>query len=142
MIFRGTQKVSFMNKRSFEVEYRSMTLDNNLLKEEMDAATILYLPIKFTLPYFYLYSLSTKMVGYLGGSGGILYHGPGDSAACKLLHSENAAISCVSMDAQELENSLLKLIKNIPDISSNAKKLASKQFKLTDIQQRFWRHDS
>lgn len=138
LILRGTQRVKFVENRSFPVEYRPVTLNNDELKQELDIATILYLPIKFTTPDFYLYSLSTKMVGYLGGSGTILYHGPKDSAVCNLLEKSKSAISCNSLNIEEMVSRLQTLLAMKTDVSRNAKTLAQNQFCLPDIQERFW----
>ena len=138
LILRGTQRVKFVENRLFPVEYRPVTLSNDELKQELDSASILYLPIKFTTPDFYLYSLSTKMVGYLGGSGTILYHGPKDSAVSNLLQKSKAAISCNSLSIDEMVSSLQTLLASKIDISTNAKTLAKNQFSLPLIQDRFW----
>jgi hypothetical protein len=139
LILRATQHMPFLENRRFKTDYRPMTLDDAELKLELDKSAILYLPIKFTRPNFYLYSLSTKMVGYLGGSGAILYHGPQDSAACNLLTKNSAAVCCGNLDAAKLAEDVLSLLANQAGISANAKTLAKEQFSLTHIQERFWR---
>jgi len=139
LIMRGTDPVDFLNNRSFETEYRSDFVSDKEIKEELDSASILYLPIKFTLPDFYLYSLSTKMIGYLGASGTILYHGPGDSAACNLLRKSGSAACCASLEADDMINILLQLINDRNDYSANAKKVAHAEFNFDIIQKRFWR---
>lgn len=138
LILRGTQNLKFLNNRSFETEYRQVTFNDKELKDELDEATILYLPIKFTSPYFYLYSLSTKMVGYLGAPGTILYHGPGDSAAFKLLKKKNAAVCCTSLNIDELTKTISIALNQDKEIALNAKILANDQFNMQTIQQRFW----
>lgn len=138
LILRGTQKLDFLNNRSFPVEYRQDFVTDAQVKDELDAANILYLPIKFNLPDFYLYSLSTKMVSYLGGSGTILYHGPHDSAACNLMKQHTAAACCTSLDAAELKENILSVIKGGTNFSAHAKGLAKSQFDLENIQGRFW----
>ena len=137
-ILRGTQPLDFFKNRSFKVEYRPFTLNVDELKKEQDAADILYLPIKFNDERFYLYSLSTKMVGYLAAPGTILYHGPDNSAACNLLKKHNAALCSSSLNTEELVNSILELNSGSENYSENAKKLALKEFNLTAIQKRFW----
>jgi hypothetical protein len=139
LIMRGTDPVDFLNSRSFETEYRSNFVSDNEIKQELDSASILYLPIKFTLPDFYLYSLSTKMIGYLGASGTILYHGPGDSAACNLLRTSRSAACCTSLEADDITKILLQLISDKNDYSANAKKVAHTEFNFDIIQNRFWR---
>ena len=138
LILRGTQQLEFLRNRSFEIEYRPVTLDDTELKEEMETASILYLPMKFTTSDFYLYSLSTKMVGYLGSPGTILYHGPIDSAACRLLQKENAAVCCGSLEIAELVESINSILAGQNDFSANAKLLAKSKFNLNKIQQKFW----
>ena len=78
------------------------------------------------------------MIGYLGASGTILYHGPADSAACNLLRNSAAAACCTSLDAGDMVNILLQVINNKNDYSANAKKVAHTEFNFDIIQQRFW----
>jgi glycosyltransferase involved in cell wall biosynthesis len=138
LVFRGTQKLSFLKGRSFEMSYLPVVLDDTVLKQDLDAAAILYLPIKFVDPDFYRYSLSTKMVGYLGAAGSVLYHGPRDSAAGRLLHETKSAVSCNSLDAEEMARCIIQLIEERTNISANAKELARRRFNLELIQKRFW----
>lgn len=138
LLLRGTQKVDFLSGHSFQVEYMPLSFDNAELVRELNAASILYLPIKFIHPAFYLYSLSTKMVGYLGAAGATLYHGPADSAACNLLKAKNAAQCCTSLEADEMAKSIVELLQNKYLISQNAKVLAREKFDLDEIQHRFW----
>jgi hypothetical protein len=138
LVLRGTQRLRCLTGRSFETEYRLPTLDRADLKAELDAADILYLPIKFTSPEFYLHSLSTKMVGYLGAPGAILYHGPADAAVCRLLEKWDAAVCCGSLDTGELMTCLQQLLGRSRPVSANAKTLATAQFDLAGIQARFW----
>lgn len=138
LILRGSQTLTFLNNRKFNVDYRSNFVSDDEIKNELDEADILYLPIKFTLPDFYLYSLSTKMIGYLGASGTILYHGPEDSAANILLQKNQAADSCVSLNVNDMVKSLDKIMKSNNFASANAKKLAQSQFLLKEIQNKFW----
>jgi hypothetical protein len=143
IILRGTQKLSFLEKRNFLVEYLPFTLDNEVLKGELDNAAILYLPIKFTVSDFYQFSLSTKMVGYLGGAGVILYHGPSESAACLMLEEYNAAITCTVNDRDRMVDALkAALSTESVSISQHAKKLARQQFLIDNIQTRFWQNES
>jgi hypothetical protein len=140
LILRATQKIPFLNNRLFEVEYRDVTLDERELKTELDSSDILYLPIKFINPDFYLYSLSTKMVGYLGAPGGILYHGPANSAACKLLKKSGAAISCNSLTLDEMLIAIQILLDKKTEVAAQAKSLAHIQFDMQEMQARFWQH--
>ena len=140
LLLRGTQKVNFLNDRKFKVIYKPVSLDSDELKSELDNATILYLPIKFTDTYFYLYSLSTKMVGYLGGGGAILYHGPVGSAAYNLLHNNECTASCTTLKVEDMLAALDDTVKNCSVYSANAKKLAHENFLLSTFQRKFWQN--
>ena len=138
LVLRGTQKLSFLKDRMFTVEYRQTFVSDDEIKSEIDRADILYLPIKFNSPNFYLYSLSTKMIGYLGASGAIFYHGPSDSAANKLLEKYDSAISCFSLQEDDIVRSVKSLIDRHSEVSNNAKSLARQNFELKKIQNIFW----
>jgi hypothetical protein len=141
LLLRGAQKINFLNDRNFLVEYLPFTLDNSELKKELDQASILYLPVKFSQKDFYLYSLSTKMVGYLGGAGVILYHGPADSAACNLLKKHNASICCYSLSPGDLKEAIKVCLKNGRKISADAKQLAMNKFDMNSIREKFWAYN-
>ena len=142
LMMRGTQRLDFLQDRSFEVDYRQDFVSDAAIKQELDAADILYLPIKFNLPDFYLYSLSTKMVSYLGGAGTILYHGPANSAACNLLTAYNAASCATSLESEALKENILQILQGTHNYAANAKVLAQKEFDLTLLQNRFWQTQS
>jgi glycosyltransferase involved in cell wall biosynthesis len=142
IILRGTQELNFLSNRNFDVEYRKDFVSDEEIKLELDKASILYLPIKFSTPDFYLYSLSTKLISYLGSSGTILYHGPCDAAAHNLLKDNNAAISCLTLEVNDMIIQLKKMMDINQDISGSAKKLASTSFDLTNIRERFWNVNS
>ncbi len=138
LVLRGTQKLYFLANRKFIVDYKPLIIDNQVLKQELDSATILYLPMKFTDPAFYKYSLSTKMVGYLGAPGVILYHGPGESAACKLLVSNDASLSCTNLEISTLANTIQQRTGDWGRLAKNAKKLAMQQFDIEKMRSLFW----
>jgi hypothetical protein len=140
LILRGTQKVNFLTDRRFLVEYRQDFVSDESIKAELDQADILYLPIKFNLPDFYLYSLSTKMVSYLGASGAILYHGPQDSAACNLLKEYQASVNCTSFDVAEMKERIMDLLKIKNPTSLKAKELARTEFNLLALRKQFWQN--
>ena len=141
LVLRGTQSLSFLRNRKFSVEYRDNFVSDIEIKDELDRADILYLPIKFSEPDFYLYSLSTKMIGYLGASGVILYHGPVDSAACKLLHKYDSAILFTTLNVECMIDKIKEIIfdKELSfQKSANAKKLSKHHFDLARLQNHFW----
>jgi hypothetical protein len=138
LVLRGVKNVPFLNNRRFTIEYRNNFVSDQEIAQELNEADILYLPIKFTRPGFYLYSLSTKMIGYLGAPGKILYHGPEESAACKLLNESEAAICCTSLQMNDVVNAIGTLTEDATAVSSNAKQLAGSNFRLESIQKKFW----
>lgn len=138
LVLRGSKPLPLLAKRKFEVEYKTDFVSDQQIKAELDEADILYLPIKFTQRDFFLYSLSTKMISYLGAKGAILYHGPEESAACKLLAETSAGVTCTSTNAEDLSRQLLALTNNIHMYSANAKKLVHEKFDLTNIQDQVW----
>lgn len=138
LVLRGTQKLDFLANRKFIVDYKPLIIDNQVLKQELDSATILYLPMKFTDPEFYKYSLSTKMVGYLGAPGVILYHGPGESAACRLLERNEASLICTNLEISSLASTIHQCTSDWERLATNAKKLALQQFDIEKIRSLFW----
>jgi len=136
LVLRGTQKVDFLKNCSFDIEFRPSILDNDILKKEMNEADILYLPIKYSDEYFYKYSFSTKMVGYLGASGNIFYQGPMDAAAAKFLQKNDCAVICDSLDPSVIIEKL-KIVIGSNIYSLAAKKVAHEQFLLKNMQQLF-----
>lgn len=138
LILRGSGTLKFLQKRKFKVTYKNDFITDAEIKAEMDLADILYLPIKFSVPEFYLYSLSTKMVGYLGAAGKILYHGPDNSAACKLLKKNNAAFLCITLDETDMRNNIVGLLESDITIKENAEMLALNSFDINIINKNFW----
>jgi hypothetical protein len=100
----------------------------------------LYLPLPFGEKYqsFSRYSLSTKMVTYLGSGLPIIYHGPEDAAAGKLLSNANAGIFLTSLDPNLISKALYDLDRSLEKLVENALNLAKSQFMLSDVQSRFW----
>jgi hypothetical protein len=135
---RGTQKMNFISNTDFlDYEYLPFTIEHQILKNDIEKTDILYLPIKFSNEYFYKYSMSTKMVGYLGAPGTIFYHGPKDAAVSLLLSENNSAALSYSLNLNEIRIEFLKIFK-LNDYSKNAKILAMNQFNLYKNQNRFW----
>jgi len=138
LTLRGTQRLPFMQGRRFEICQLPATLSDVELRADHEMADILYLPIGFSRPHFYLHSLSTKMVGYLAAPGAILYHGPLDSAAARLLRGAQAAAFTDSLKPEALKNAILQAVSESFHFSSNAKSLAKKRFNLSEMRARFW----
>lgn len=106
-------------------------------------ADLLYLPLQFDeqSAHFVRFSLSTKMITYVGSGIPILYHGPGDAAAYHLLKEHHAALLHPSLNAAQLAD-LLGEIARAPAIATiaadNALQLARSRFLLAQQRSRFW----
>jgi hypothetical protein len=110
------------------------------IASDLDDADVLYLPLPFDSRYegFYRFSLSTKMVTYLGSGLPILYHGPADSAAGRMLGQHQAAILVNTLDPQAIMRALRRAQCETSEIVSNALRLARAQFMLEDQADKFW----
>lgn len=108
--------------------------------KDMDEADLLYLPLSLDRKYsnFARFSLSTKMITYLGAGLPIFYHGPRDSAVYTLLARHNACIGCFSNDPEEILVSLTQLKSRRQNIVQNALDLGRKHFRIGPIRERFW----
>ncbi len=108
---------------------------------DMESADLLYMPLPFAErnQNFARFSLSTKMITYLGSGLPILYHGPiAESAAGRLLQNNGAAICLDSLDPLEIQRSLAGAPQQYDSVTRAALTLASARFRLADTQQRFW----
>ncbi len=110
---------------------------------DMESADLLYLPLPFQKEQdlFVRFSLSTKMVTYLGSGIPILYHGPQASAAYDLLRKHDAALLPEGNDPAAIAQTLRALLADRSQGGANASRaleLARKEFILREIAQRFW----
>lgn len=110
---------------------------------DMRAADLLYMPLPFTAEdaCFVRFSLSTKMITYLGSGVPILYHGPREAAAFEVLAENNAAFTCDSLDPELLAATLREAIGNPSARNSrleSAIDLARRHFMLEQQRSRFW----
>src|SRR5437762_2612752 len=88
---------------------------------------------------FTRFSVSTKMVTYVGSGLPIVYHGPPVSAAYELLHRNNAAIFLTTLDPQEIADTLAQLTEEMRDaVVANALTLAARDFMSVDQTRKFW----
>jgi glycosyltransferase involved in cell wall biosynthesis len=112
------------------------------LQDDFATADLLYLPLPFGEQHRALgaYSLSTKMVTYLGTGIPILYHGPVGTAAHNLLSKHRAAALVTSLDAKEIARSLIDLLHGNmgPMFADNALELAAASFLRKEQQEKFW----
>jgi hypothetical protein len=110
------------------------------VQNDMLSADLLYQPMPFQQEAraFSQFSLSTKMITYLGSGLPIFYHGRDDSAACNLLRQYDAASLCTTLDPDEIAERLLHAVANRDAIVANALTLARSRFMLADQQRKFW----
>ena len=110
------------------------------IERDMLSADLLYQPMAFQEQSraFARFSMSTKMITYLGSGLPIFYHGPGDAASCQLLTRHEAAAICTTLDPEEIVTHLLDALARRKPIVNHALALARAQFMLADQQRRFW----
>lgn len=112
------------------------------VQSDLTHADALYLPLHFAEADepFGAYSLSTKMVTYLGSGLPIFYHGPADTAAERMLRENRAAFFATSLQPAEIADTLLDLWKGetTSAITANALQLARRNFLRADQHRRFW----
>jgi glycosyltransferase involved in cell wall biosynthesis len=114
------------------------------VQADMAKADCLYLPLHFgeADQPFAAYSLSTKMVTYLGSGIPIFYHGPAGTAAYNILQKNRAAALATSLVPVEIAAALTELLQ--PNVgfqfAENALQLARNSFLRRDQHAKFWQH--
>jgi glycosyltransferase involved in cell wall biosynthesis len=112
------------------------------VQADLAKADCLYLPLHFDEADkpFAAYSLSTKMVTYLGSGLPILYHGPTGTAAYNLLEKHRAAALATSLHPKEVAEVLSELFRdNLSDeLAKNALQLGRTAFLRRDQHAKFW----
>lgn len=110
------------------------------VEKDLENADMLYLPLPFAedAQAMSRFSLSTKLVTYLGSGIPIVYHGPADAAANRLLEEANASIRLNTNELQTMARILLDGLKSRNEIAENALKQARERFDLKVQQRTFW----
>jgi hypothetical protein len=110
------------------------------VEADMAQASALYQPLAIGPQYDDMnrFSLSTKMVTYLGSGKPIFFHGPADSAASRLLKRWDAALASESLDPSEIARVLRRCAEEGPKLAENARRLAMDRFMLADQRGMFW----
>lgn len=111
------------------------------VRRDIETADLLYLPLPFGEAYhdFVDYSLSTKMVTYLGSGRPILYHGPESAAAGVLLNEHQAAFIVGSMDSSRMTSVIQQATPDrVSELVKQALQLTESRFRMGEIQARFW----
>lgn len=115
--------------------------DEAQIARDMQDADLLYMPMPFGQKHenFTRYSVSTKMVTYVGSGIPIIYHGPSASAAFELLQRNKAAIFLTTLDPKEIARSLAEVTDTVRDnVVANALALAGREFMIADQTRKFW----
>ena len=115
--------------------------DEAQVQRDLQTADLLYMPIPFGPEHenFARYSLSTKMVTYVGSGLPILYHGPQNSAAYDLLSAHNAAVLVTTLEPGDIAASIAGMnVDRRARVAANALALAQRDFMLADQVAKFW----
>lgn len=112
-----------------------------VVSDDLRAADFAYMPLPFGARYrdFFRYSVSTKMVKYLGSGRPIVYHGPAEGAAYDVLAEHDAAILVHDLEPAAIRRALEDGLERSAAIAANGLSLAREQFRLGDQRSRFWR---
>jgi hypothetical protein len=112
---------------------------DDVVSKEMASCDFLYLPLPFgaAMELFTSYSLSTKMISYLGSGRPILFHGPRNSAAGKLLLKRDAALFAFQPDSFSVETAISSHTASCC-VVANALDLARERFTLKAQREKFW----
>ena len=139
MVLRGGRHFKWEDPTAPKIEIRPFGIPAEVEKD-MEEADVLYLPLSIEPRHrnFARFSLSTKMVTYLGAGLPILYHGPSEAAAAKLLGEAGASAVCASNDPKELLLALNSCTTQREEIVKNALRLADERFRLKPIREAFW----
>lgn len=114
--------------------------DETVVQDDLTRADLLYLPLPFdpALSGLVDFSLSTKLITYLGSGLPIVYHGPARGAAHELLVRHDAAILVTSQDPAVIAAAITCGLGRCEEIVARAQRLARDEFLLGAQRQRFW----
>ena len=115
--------------------------DESAIAHDMERADVLYLPLPFGERHrdFVRLSLSTKLVSYLASGLPIVYHGPPEAAAARLLAAHDAGVLVTSLDPETIARALLDARERADALGRNALALARTRFDPDAVRRRFWR---
>jgi len=138
-IVRGGRRLSGEDPSAPSIEVLPFAPQEAVL-DDFNSMDLLYLPLSIEPQYanFAKFSLSTKMITYLGSGLPIFYHGPIESAAFQLLQKNHACVSCHSNDPQAISSALKKVALDRDTIIKNALELGKRDFQIAEIRNRFW----
>lgn len=138
-IVRGGRRLSGEDPGAPPIEVLPFAPQEAVL-DDFNSVDLLYIPLSIDPQYanFAKFSLSTKMITYLGSGLPIFYHGPIESAAFQLLQKNHACVSCHSNEPQAISNVLKKVELERETIIKNALELGKRDFQIAEIRNRFW----
>jgi hypothetical protein len=139
LILRGGRNFAWDDSSAPRIEVRPFGGTQDVESDFADA-DVLYLPLSMDPAFknFAKFSLSTKMVTYLGSGLPIFYHGPIDSAAYALLGDNGACLSCFSNNPEEICALFEAIADQREKLVRRALELAKSRFALAAIRERFW----
>ena len=142
------REVSFIIRGGLSFPLKSPTLPIEVrgwgtqadIEADFAEVDVLYLPLPFDPAFedFVRYSLSTKMVTYLGSGLPILYHGPQPAAAGDLLARHEAAAAANSLDTGALRAALRRAAEQREALVEGAARLSRARFDMGDLRADFW----
>ena len=108
------------------------------LERDLEDVDAMYLPLPFAAHErnFIRLSFSTKLVSYLGSGRPILYHGPQEAAAGRVLREHGAAAA--AYDEASPDAAIEALDAGREDLAVRALDLARERFDATRIRERLW----
>lgn len=114
--------------------------DERQVQSDLSESDVLYMPMPFDPRHAALvrFSLSTKLITYLGSGRPIVYHGPAEGAAYELLSSTRSAILVSSLDPPAIRRALEDADEAWEEVAGNALALARGRFRLREQRERFW----
>jgi glycosyltransferase involved in cell wall biosynthesis len=138
IIIRGGAPTSVGGGAGVDLEVRPWATQE-AVAEDLEEADLLYMPLPFGGEHAPLveFSLSTKLVTYLGSGIPILYHGP-EGGAERLLREEGAAIVVSDLGAEAMVEGFEAAARSGEQVAGKALALARRQFSLDEIRARFW----
>jgi glycosyltransferase involved in cell wall biosynthesis len=131
--------LSGLPRTDLEVELLPFAPEHEIARD-MDDADVLWLPLPHGEEHadFVRFSMSTKLVTYLGSGLPILYQGPADAAAATLLRDADAGVEAVTARPEDVADAVLRAAEHRVQLAEAAARLAREQFMLDDLRARFW----
>jgi hypothetical protein len=139
LVTRAGHRPFKLKSMGVPIDERPWAQQTDVLRD-FDDVDIAYMPLPFGRSHdeFVRFSMSTKMVTYVGSGLPVLFHGPRASAAAHLLGQADAAFIADSLDVRAVAETLRFGADCGLAIAGHALRLARRRFLLSDIRLRFW----